>query len=79
MAEEQRSGFQSWLAGFMRTNWLTFYNPAAYKDAGIPDPYEVARNAFSHPAQVALRERITEPVTRFFLKIGLLAEAPQIA
>lgn len=79
MAPEQRSRFQSWLGGFMRTNWLTFYNPAAYKDAGIPEPYEVARNAFSHPAQVALREQITEPVTRFFLKIGLLAEAPQVA
>lgn len=78
MAPEQVSKFQAWLAGFMRTNWLTFYNPAAYKDAGIPDPYEVAQSAFRAPAQVALREKITEPVTRFFLKIGLLAQTPEL-
>ena len=78
MAPDQLGRFQAWLAGFMRTNWLTFYNPAAYRDAGIPDPYEVAQVAFAHPAQCALREKITEPVSRFFLKIGLLAESPQL-
>lgn len=71
--------FQEWLAGFMRTNWVTFYSPAAYKDAGIPDAYEAAQTAFAAPYQLALRERVTAGVTKFFLKNGLITAEPQLA
>lgn len=76
---ETLSTLQTWLAGFMRTNWITFYSPAAYKDAGIPDPYETAQAAFAAPYQQALREKITANVSKFFLKNGLIAAEPQIA
>ena len=70
--------YQQWLAGFMRVNWVTFYNPAAYRDAGIENPYEVQKIAMASPAQQALRETISEGITKFFLKIGLLAEKPDL-
>lgn len=70
--------FQSWLAGFMRVNWVTYYNPAAYRDAGIEDPYEAQRIAMASPAQQELRHTVARNVTRFFLKIGLLAEEPEL-
>ncbi len=67
-------GFQAWLAGFIKAFWLTFYNPTAYKDAGIDDAYEVQKLAMEAPHQQALREEFSAPTEKFFRKIGLLAE-----
>lgn len=75
---ETVSEFRAWLAGFMKTNWVTFYNPAAYKDAGIEEPYEVAKIAMASPYQRALREKISAGVVRFFMKIGLLDGVPAV-
>ncbi|UJR87061.1 diiron oxygenase [Sandaracinus amylolyticus] len=70
--EAQRAKFAAWLRGFMEANWSLYYNPSAYKDAGIDEPY-VARNlAMAHPAQVAHRTRVSAKLVRFFEKIGLL-------
>lgn len=76
--EETINTFRTWLAGFMRVNWVTFYNPAAYRDAGIQDPYEVQRMAMASPAQRELRRTVAKNVTQFFLKVGLLAEEPEL-
>ena len=76
--EATLTNFRAWLAGFMRVNWVTFYNPAAYRDAGIADPYEVQKIAMASPQQVALRQKISQPIVKFFLKIGLLNETPEL-
>lgn len=73
-----RKSFQDWLAGFMKANWLTFYNPAAYRDAGIEDPYEAQKIALAAPEQKALREKVTANVASFFLQTGLIAELPTV-
>lgn len=73
--DAQRAKFSDWLRGFMKTNWATYYNPAVYKDAGIEAPYEVRRHAIDHPAQVELRAKIESKLSRFFEKLGLVAEA----
>jgi hypothetical protein len=73
-----RTNFQTWLAGFMKANWLTFYNPAAYHDAGIENPYEVQKIAMAAPGQKALREKVTASVANFFLQTGLVAELPEV-
>ncbi|NOX51641.1 MAG: diiron oxygenase [Gammaproteobacteria bacterium] len=76
--EPTLTNFQQWLAGFMRVNWVTFYNPAAYRDAGIPEPYEVQKIALASPTQAALREKISAGVVKFFQKIGLLNAKPDL-
>lgn len=76
--DETRRSFQQWLAGFMKANWLTFYNPAAYRDAGIENPYEVQKIAMAAPGQKALREKVTASVANFFLQTGLVAELPEV-
>ena len=76
--EDTLPALQQWLAGFMKVNWVTFYNPAAYRDAGIAEPYEVQKLAMASPAQKALRETVSEGITKFFLKIGLLAQEPEL-
>jgi hypothetical protein len=69
-------GFRSWLSGFIKSFWLTFYNPSAYRDAGIDEPYEVQQLAMAAPAQRALREELSAPTVKFLMKTGLLAEPP---
>lgn len=76
--EETLAAFRKWLAGFMRVNWVTFYNPAAYRDAGIENPYEVQQIALASDAQKALRRDISRGTVRFFQKIGLLEDEPEL-
>ena len=76
--EPQKEKFSTWLGGFMKTNWATYYNPTVYKEAGIPDAYAVRRHALDHPAQVAHREKVTSKLAGFFQKIGLLREMPAV-
>ena len=70
--------FRTWLAEYMRVNWLTFYNPAAYKDAGIEAPYEAAKIAMASEYQTDLREKISAGVVKFFMKCGLLDAQPAL-
>lgn len=77
--EAQRTKFATWLRGFMDANWSTYYNPTVYREAGIPDAYEVRQQAFHHPVQVALRNQIAGKLTRFFEKIELLPKSPETA
>ncbi len=74
--EATLAGFRSWLAEYMRVMWVTFYNPVAYKDAGIPDAYEAARTAMASEYQTQLREKISAGVVKFFMKCGLLDAQP---
>ena len=70
--------FREWLAGYMRVIWMTFYNPAAYKDAGIADPYAAAKIALASEYQTQLREKISAGVVKFFMKTGLLDTQPVV-
>jgi hypothetical protein len=44
-----RSSVAEYLAGYLRATWKEYWNPDVYADAGLPEPYEVARAAFEHP------------------------------
>lgn len=70
------NAFRAWLAGFLKVHWVMHYNPSAYRDAGIEDAYEAQQIALAAAPQRALRERASEPVVKFLLKIGLLEEVP---
>lgn len=72
--DAQRTKFSDWLRGFMEIHWGTYYNPVVYKDVGLEDPYGLRLRAMKHPAQTALREKVSEKLTAFFTKIGLLLE-----
>ncbi len=72
--DDQRRKFSDWIGGFMDVHWGTYYNPTVYKDIGLEDSYEVRLKAMKSPVQVALREKVSEQLTSFFKKIGLLLE-----
>jgi hypothetical protein len=73
---ETLDGFRAWLADYIRASWGDYYNPAMYRDAGLPDAYEVRQLAMAHPACAAHRERVSAKLVGYFVKTGLLANAP---
>ena len=73
-----RGSFQRWLAEYLRSSWGDFYNPAAYRDAGLEDGYGVRKSALEHPACRDMRRKVSEKVVAYFLENRLLDEVPQL-
>jgi hypothetical protein len=75
---EALAGFRTWLADYLRASWADYYNPTMYRDAGLADAYEVRQAALAHPACAEHRARASAKLVNYFVKHGLLAEAPQL-
>jgi para-aminobenzoate N-oxygenase AurF len=75
-SQDAMTRFRSWLAEYLRASWGDYYNPAMYRDAGLPDSYEVRQMALGHPACAEHRARVSAKLVKYFVKTGLLAEAP---
>ena len=69
-------GFRQWLASYLKSSWGDYYNPSVYRDVGMADAYEVRQAALAHPGRIAHRRRASDKVVSYFVKTGLLAEAP---
>lgn len=73
---EETTRFREWLVSYLSSSWGDFYNPAVYKDAGIPDGYKVRKMALEHDACRSFRERASAKLVDYFLEVGLLTERP---
>jgi hypothetical protein len=76
--------FRAWLAQYVKSSWADYYNPSMYRDAGLTrenglaDPYEVRQAALSDPMCRAHRERASKKLVTYFLRNGMLDEAPAL-
>jgi len=75
--EDETKQFQDWLAQYLRSCWGDFYNPAAYKDAGL-DGYATRKEAMAHPVCAEFRENASRKLVDYFLETRLLSEAPAL-
>jgi hypothetical protein len=71
-----RQAVSEYLAAYLRATWKEYWNPDVYADAGLPEPYEIARTAFDHPACRARRREIDAGCVRYLLEHGMIAEEP---
>jgi hypothetical protein len=69
---ETRRSVSEYLALYLRTTWKEYFNPDVYADAGIGDPYAVARSAFDHPACRERRREIASGCVRYLLERGMI-------
>jgi hypothetical protein len=58
------------IAGFVTATWRDYYNPDVYRDAGLADPYAVARGAWD--ATAAHRDAVTARALRPLVSAGVL-------
>jgi hypothetical protein len=63
---------------YLRASWGDYYNPAMYKDAGLPDSYEVRQMAMAHPACAAHRKAASEKLVSYFVKNKILDQEPTL-
>ena len=75
---EVLAGFRQWLVGYLKSCWGDYYNPSVYRDAGVTEAYNLRQAALNHPACIAHRQRASDKVVSYFVKTGLLAEAPAL-
>ncbi|TYC66467.1 AurF domain containing protein [Streptomyces sp. CB01881] len=64
-----------YLEDYLQYSIATLYNPAAYRDAGIPDALGLRRRALEHPARAEAHERVLRRTRRFLSKAGVGREA----
>lgn len=77
-SEETLASFRQWLVSYLKSCWGDYYNPSVYRDAGLADAYEVRLAALAHPACIAHRQRASAKVVDYFVRTGLLLEAPAL-
>jgi hypothetical protein len=70
--------FRTWLAQYLKASWIDFYNPAMYRDAGIPAPFEVRQRLLAEPAGEVFRNKASSKLVRLFTDCGLLTAAPSL-
>ncbi|MGW8380595.1 diiron oxygenase [Streptomyces sp. ODS28] len=60
-----------YLENYLQYSIGTLYNPAAYRDAGIPDALALRRRALEHPARIEAHDQVLKRTRKFLSKSGV--------
>jgi len=60
-----------YLENYLQYSIGTLYNPAAYRDAGIPDALGLRRRALAHPVRVEAHDQVLKRTRKFLSKAGV--------
>ncbi|SNR59292.1 diiron oxygenase [Actinomadura mexicana] len=60
-----------YLENYLQYSIGTLYNPAAYRDAGIPDALALRRRALEHPARLEAHDQVLKRTRKFLAKAGV--------
>jgi len=72
-------GVRSAVSAHYSAVWREYYNPDAYGDAGLPDPYGIAERAFSGAeAPRALRQKASKASVDYLIGLGVLEKEPAL-
>ncbi|WP_220212287.1 diiron oxygenase [Streptomyces sp. WELS2] len=69
--EEERRAADRRLSEYLRTTMASFYNPAAYRDAGLADGPDLRKRLLDHPVRQAAHARVLRDATDFLHGIGV--------
>lgn len=70
--DTSRDELRSYLGRYLTTSIESFYNPAVYRDAGLPDGFALRRRLLTHPARRAAHAKVLHKTTGFLNRIGVL-------
>jgi hypothetical protein len=65
---------ERYLKEYMTSGMAGFYNVAAYRDAGVADPFHLRRWAFEHPRRRELHRTILGRIIGLFIKKGIFRD-----
>lgn len=66
------------IAAYLIALWVPLYNPAVYVDAGLSDPYRLAREAHHSPYARAQRAALSRRSMGFLMRSNILLERPEL-
>ena len=70
-SEDTRSGIRTYMAAYLDATWREYVNPDVYRDAGLAEPYKLARETFAAPAFRARVDEIGGRCTRILREMEL--------
>jgi hypothetical protein len=73
---ETVAGVRAYAASYLEATWKDYYNPSAYRDAGLKDPHGLMREALASAASRGRRARLSERCLRGLVEIGIITEDP---
>jgi len=68
------AGVRERVQAFIAASWRQYYNPEVYRDAGLAEPFALARTAFDSEPARRHRGDIARKCTSYFREIGLYGE-----
>ena len=71
--EEMLRKVANYLRRYAEFYLQSFYNPSAYRDAGLSEPYELRRELLRDPSREEFHQRVLAKTLRFFRSQNLLA------
>lgn len=71
-SRDVREGVRAYLGEYLVSTWKQYYNPDVYRDAEIPEAYELREQAFERPGARAHRAEVTRPCMRHLVESGIL-------
>jgi hypothetical protein len=77
-SEQDRQEMGQWLLDYIASSWADYYNPTMYKDAGLPNGYELHQFVMASPVCAEQRRRVSQKMIELFIDCGLLKEAPEL-
>ncbi len=75
---EVLAGVRSYLAHYLVATLKEYVNPDAYRDAGLSDPYNLAKQIWAAPSSLERRKQAASKVIHFFKTQGILLEEPEL-
>jgi hypothetical protein len=73
---EVLGGVRAYLNDYLVSTWKEYYNPDAYRDAGLAEPYRVHTEAFTHARSREHRRSISARCIRYLLENEILEQEP---
>ena len=67
-----QASVQKNIRAFIHATWRQYYNPDAYRDAGITDPYGAMDVAWTSPNRIAFRASVERDVRLVLRQVGIL-------
>jgi len=70
---ERIRDIERYLKSYMRSSLQLFYNPAVYRDAGLPEPYQVRRALCADASRRVFHRQVLKRVVGFFVEAAIFA------
>jgi hypothetical protein len=70
------ASLDDYLQRYLVTSIQSLYNPAAYRDAGLPDPYRLRTEVLEHPSRIPYHVTFMRRITGFLMSTGIISQSP---